>query len=162
MKHHEFGSLYARYLLTNCVFATCIGSPYPLPTDDDDGDDEETIMPMISLSRKNWSEIKTEFKNLRDLAIRNDTKNTLNFFLEDAAVRKLCNPGDVNKQWESEKRFKGSHDRLQKRFEIQEALAPIRERLEVAVANQSEPSVCQADIDDILYVSTLWVALSVN
>ncbi|GAX09663.1 hypothetical protein FisN_19Lh130 [Fistulifera solaris] len=154
MKHHEFGSLYARYLITNCVFATCIGSPYPCTTDndnnDDDDEEEETIMPMISLSRNNWSQIKTEFKNLRDLAIRNDTKNKLNFYLDDAVVRKLCNPDDINPQWESEKLFKGSHDRLQKRFEIQEAVAPIRARLEVAVANQKEPSVRQADIDDIL------------
>jgi hypothetical protein len=117
---------------------------------------------MTSLSRYNWSQIKKEFKDLRDLAIRNDTKNKFNFYLDDAAVRKLCRPDDINPQWESEKLFKGSHDRLQKRFEIQEAVAPIRERLEDAVAHQKEPRVRQVDIDDVLYVATLWLGLSVN
>lgn len=152
MAKHEFGRLYARNLLTNCIVATCTRSPYPNLADD--GGAEDKIKPMISLSRDNWKQIKTEFMVLRNLAVRKDTKTTFDFLLDNASVQKLSDPGDVDEKLDCAKFFKGSHDRLRKRFEIQEAVAPIRERLEIAVANKTEPSVIQDDIDDILYVPT--------
>lgn len=154
MRKHPFGRLYARRLLSNCIFVTCIEYPYPNLTDDSDLEDTRTIKAMMSWNRQNWNGVQKEFQDLRDLAVRKDTKNTFNFLLDDAGIQKLCNPGDIDEKLNSDTLFNNKADRLQKRIKIQTAIAPIREQLEIAVANKSEPNVYQDDIDDVMYVTT--------
>ena len=151
MKEHEFGSLYFRYLLMACLSATCSENPYG--NIDDDGEDV-TLKPMFTWGRDDWQHIKIGFIKLRELAVRKDTKNLFNFLLGDAGVQKLCVPNEVDEALDNAKLFTVIHGRLQKRFEIQQAIAPIRQQIERAAKNKTNPTVYQDDIDDILYVPT--------
>ncbi len=151
MNKHNFGRLYARSLLCSCLFATCIDNPYPKADDSDDN--SRDIMAMTSWDPNNWDKVQAEFRNLRDVALRKDTKNMFNFHLDDAGVQNLCVPTDIDEKRANDKMFNGRFQRLEKRFEIQKAIAPIREKLEEAVANETEAVVYQNDIDDVMYVT---------
>ncbi len=158
MRKIPFGRLFARRLLSNCIFATCIENPYPSITEDTDSEGKYTVVkPMISWNRSNWDEVQNEFMDLRGLAVRKDTKNVLNFNIDDAGVERLSNPNDLDKKLDSEKMFNRNLQRLQKRFQIQAAIAHIREKMEKAVTNKSEPTINKDDTDEILYVATLLI-----